>query len=301
MEVQSKPKIIVVVGPTGSGKTALSIELAKHYSGEVISADSRQVYTGLDIGTEKVSKEEMFGVPHHLIDILPPTEVYTVHAFVKDAAALIEEITAHNHLPIITGGTFFYVDSLLGKSGSAQVEPDQALRSTLEQKTNEELFAELQQKDPRRAETIEPQNKRRLVRALEVVASLGAVPPLTLKSCPYDVLTIGLNIDKKTHREKLAKRAHSALNRGLMDEIQRALAAGVSKERLSEIGLEYRETLAYLDGSISYERMLERFTEVNWQYAKRQLTWLKRDSSIEWFFPEDTEAISKRVGAFLAQ
>jgi tRNA dimethylallyltransferase len=299
MTTPQKSKILIIVGPTGSGKTSLSVTLAKAYNGEIISADSRQVYRGLDIATEKITKEQMDGIPHHLIDIIDPTDVYSVNNFVADARAAIHDIAGRGKLPIIAGGTFFYIDTLLGKNIAPAVPPNPELRAQLEQQTHAYLYEHLRTLDPRRAEEIDPANKRRLVRALEIAESLGYVPQAQTQVCPYEVLTIGLRIDKAVHRAKLGERAAQALERGLIEEIDTLLKQGVSKERLAEIGLEYRETLAYLDGTITKERLLERFTEVNWQYAKRQLTWLKRDSTITWFTPTDLTDIYKSVEDFL--
>jgi tRNA dimethylallyltransferase len=295
-----KPKIIVIVGPTGSGKTSLSLLLAQQFSGEVINADSRQVYKGLDIGTEKITQDEMDIVPHHLIDIVDVKDVYTAADFKKDAEKAIAEITARGNLPIIAGGTFFYIDTLLGKMGAAPVPPNPELRAVLETRSTEELFAELTKKDVRRAESIDPHNRRRLIRALEIIDTLASVPIATIPiDCPYDALIIGLDVDPVELRRKLRARAEQALSKGLIEETKNLLAQGVSKDRLLEIGHEYRLVLAYLDGEITNDELIQKCEEKNWQYAKRQKMWLKRDNTIEWFLPEDTTAILSRVTKFL--
>lgn len=295
-----KTKLIVVVGPTAAGKTGLAIKLAQQYNGEVISADSRQVYTGLDIGTEKVSTEEMAGIPHHLIDIVPPESVYSVADFKTDAAKAIEDITARGKLPIIAGGTFFYIDALLGRISTPEVPPDPTLRAHLEEMSNETLFASLERLDPDRAFHIDPNNKRRLVRALEIIKSIGKVPkPMTIES-PYDTYMIGISTDRTELRERLKVRANSALERGLIAETEKVLAAGLDPERLSEIGLEYRLVMEYLVGEVDENTLRVKLVEKNWQYAKRQLTWLKRDDSIVWVNQTDMRAIESHVSNFLS-
>ena len=299
----AKPKIIAIVGPTASGKTSLSIDIAKKFNGEVISADSRQVYTGMDIGTGKVSKEEMAGIPHHLLDIRNPDEIYTAAEFKEDAKAAISDIRSRNQIPIIAGGTFFYLDQLRGKINSAPVEPNSEFRKTLENLTNEELFSKLQVKDPERAETIDKHNRRRLERALEIVDSIGKVPaPAKSEYMPYKWLIIGVDVDKETLRNNFAKRLEGWLEAGFQGEVERLLQdRSISSTRFNEFGFEYTLMCDYLSKEISLDELKERFVQKNWQYAKRQLTWLKRDSEVEWFSPENREVILGRVEKFLQQ
>ena len=298
--MHTKPKVLAVVGPTASGKTALSIELAKKYDGEVISADSRQVYRGLDIGTGKVTAAEMDGVPHHLLDVADPRETYTAADWQCDATAAIEDILNRGRRPIIAGGTFFWLDLLRGKAGTAPVEPDETLRETLEQQSTEELFAELQTKDPARAATIDPSNRRRLIRALEIVEALGSVPASTSTESPYDWLVIGMDVPKETLQQNFSERIDSWLRAGFQAEVERLLADGVPRERFQELGFEYTLMLDYIDQTISLTELKEKFVQKNWQYAKRQLTWLKRDEEIEWYAPENRCAIFRRTDTFLA-
>ena len=295
-----KQKIVIIVGQTGSGKTALSLDLAERCNGEVINADSRQVYKGLDIGTEKITEEEMRGVTHHLLSIADPSDVYTAATFKRDAEHAIDDIASRGRLPIIAGGTFFYIDTLLERTSSPLVPPDPAYRTELEAKDAPTLYAELTASDPDRAATIDEHNKRRLMRALEIVRALGRVPEPQLSECPYTVLTIGLSIPKEVLRERLRTRAAKALERGLVAETKTLLHEGVSKERLAEIGLEYKLVLEFLDSTLSDSDLLQRLQERNWQYAKRQMVWLKRDSTISWHAPEDRAAIYAEVDAFLA-
>lgn len=285
-----KPKVLVIVGPTASGKSALAVSIAQKYNGEVISADSRQVYKDLNIGTAKITKEEMQGVPHHLIDVADIHTVYNASDFKRDATEAILDITQRGKLPIIAGGTFFYVDTLLGKIQAPEVSPNPALREKLEALDTHALYESLLKLDPRRAADIDKDNKRRLIRALEVVEALGAVPEQSSTELPYDVLMLGIETDKKDLRARIKARAPEWLSNGFKQEIQALLQSGISKERLAEIGFEYQIGVELLEGALTEDAFLEVFEQKNWQYAKRQLTWLKRDSSIHWLsLSEETE------------
>ncbi len=295
-----KPKIVVIVGPTASGKTALSIELAKEFAGEVISADSRQVYKGLDIGTEKVTETEMEGVVHHLIDVTKPTTVYTAVDFARDTAAAITEITGREKLPIIAGGTFFYIDTLLGRVVAPKVKPQPKLRTELETKSTEVLYLKLQELDPVRAITIDPHNQRRLVRAIEVATVLGKVPAPATTPCPYDVLMLGIVTNRDALRTRIRTRAQEALTKGLVEETQSLLKSGITRARLSEIGLEYRIIMEYINGDLDEAALIQKLEEKNWQYAKRQLLWLKRDESIVWVDRTDVPSVKDLVSDFLS-
>lgn len=295
----NKPKLLVVVGPTASGKTGLAIKLAKKFNGEVISADSRQVYKGLDIGSAKVTKEEMDGIPHHLLDVADPKEVYTAADFKKDAEKALNDILTKGKLPIVCGGTFFYIDALLGKVSLPEVEPNEELRAELEEKSAAELFEILKKLDGERASTIEKDNPRRLIRAIEIATALGKVPFETPNDSSYEVLTIGLSVDISTHGEILKKRLIERLENGMKEEVEGLLEAGVTHERLESLGLEYRYLSRYLRGLIEYEPMIEELTIKSRQFAKRQLSWLKRDQSIKWFEKDETEKIFQEVQKFL--
>lgn len=296
----NKPKVLVIVGPTASGKTSLAITLAQKFDGEVISADSRQVYKRLDIGTAKATVEEMAGVSHHLIDVVDIDTPYSVTEFKSDANVAITRILNRDKLPIIAGGTFFYVDALLGKSPISEIPPNPELRSELEAKNKEDLFAALEKLDPRRAAEIDPNNKRRLVRALEIIAAIGAVPKKEQTTSPYRVLTIGVKTDKEELRERFKSRAEDWLKNGFKEEVEKLLADDVSRERIQEIGFEYTLMQEFIDGQIDRDDFTQKFIEKNWQYAKRQLMWLKRDSSIMWFDRTDSDAIFEKVQLFLA-
>lgn len=281
--MENKPKILVIVGPTASGKTSLSIELAKEFNGEVISADSRQVYKGLDIGSAKVTAEEMDGVPHHLIDIADPNDTYNASDFKRDAEEAISDILSRGKLTIICGGTFFYIDALLNKVSLPEVAPDEILRAELEDKSAAELLNILQKLDPVRAGSIEKDNKRRLVRAIEIATTLGTVPPPQTVDSPFDVLTVSLEVDMKTHGDILKARIQERLQIGMVEEVESLIKAGITHEKLDSFGLEYRYISRYLQGLLKYEDMIEELTIKSRQFAKRQMTWLKRDQTIKWF------------------
>jgi len=296
----SKPKVIAVVGPTAAGKTSFSIQIAKHVDGEVISADSRQIYRGMDIGTSKVTSEEMDGIPHHLLDVADPMEVYTATDFTRDAKRAIANIASRDKTPIIAGGTFFYLDLLRGKMQAAPVEPDQALRSRLEKYTNEELLQLLETKDARRAADIDPYNRRRLIRSLEIIETLGSVPPVKPVESDYEWLIFGVTREKEELRERFRARAELWLQDGFQREVERLLEEGVTRARFLEIGFEYTLMLQLMDKEMTETDFVDRFEEKNWQYAKRQLTWLQKDDQIHWVKPADIESVLATVDNFLA-
>jgi tRNA dimethylallyltransferase len=278
---EHKPKVLVIVGPTASGKTSLSITLAKAYGGEIVSADSRQVYRGLDLGSGKVTPTEMRGVPHHLLDVADPRDTYTVTDFVRDGRIAIADILERGKLPIIVGGSFFYVDALLGRISTPEVEPNFAVREALEKRTAEELFAELEAKDPVRAKDIDRHNPRRLVRALEIIAARGSVPP-PVSDEPYDARILGVEIDKEQLHKNIHTRLLARLKAGMLDEVRALHENGLSYERMEDLGLEYRYLSRHLQGFMTYDEMVETLETKIRQFAKRQMTWLKRDQSIQW-------------------
>lgn len=292
------PKIIVIVGPTASGKTSLSIELAKRFNGEIISADSRQVYKGLDIGTGKVTQTEMQGIPHHLLDVAEPQNVYTVADYVRDGRIAMNDILSRGKLPIIVGGTFFYIDALLGAVSTPEVPPNVRLREELEKYSNEELFEILKEKDSERAENIDPSNQRRLIRAIEIASALGAVPK-TQSVELYDALTLGIHIEKEDLLKNIHKRLVERIDAGMIEEVVSLHKSGLSYERMTELGIEYQYISEYLQDKITKDEMLTLIETKSWQYAKRQMTWLKRNENIQWVKKDDTEKIEGLVGEFV--
>ncbi len=295
---ENKPKILVIVGPTASGKTSLSINLAKKFNGEVISADSRQVYKGLDIGTGKVTPEEMDGVPHHLIDVADPNDTYTVYDYVRDAQIAINDIISRGKLPIIVGGTFLYVDALLGRVSTPEVPPNEALRSELEEMTLEALLKRLETLDPERAKTIDTQNKRRLIRAIEIATALGSVPVMKTVEL-YDVCILGISLSKEQLKQNIHERLVTRLHNGMIEEVERLHRNGLPFLRLTELGIEYKYIPEYLEQKISEAELHSYIETKSVQYAKRQMTWLKRDKTIVWVTPEESLRIGATVTQFL--
>ena len=297
----SKPKVISIVGPTSSGKTSLSIAIAKRFNGEVISADSRQVYKGMDLGTGKITEAEMDGTPHHLIDIVDPMTIYTGVDFKRDATISIDAILKNDHLPVIAGGTFFYIELLRGTMQPAPVPPDPIFRASLDIYDNDELYEILKAKDAHRAVAIDKDNRRRLIRSLEIINKLGAVPEVIQTESDYEWLHIGIDIPKDVLHQNIHTRLHERLRAGMIEEVESLHANGVTWERMAELGLEYRYIAKYLQGEMSKEDMQSELETKIKQFAKRQMTWLKRDKEIEWFKPENQADIFNCIENFLSQ
>ncbi len=281
--VNMKQKIIVIVGPTSSGKTAYSIELAKKIGGEVISADSRQVYKGLDIGTGKVTKKEMRGIPHHLLDVSSPKKVFTAHDFVKVGRRAIEDILARGKTPIICGGTGFYIDVLVGRITLPEVPIDIDLRARLEKKSAAELFIELKRLDAVRARNIDRHNPVRLVRAIEIARALGKVPSLPRPSLGMRMEWIGLKPDDEVLKKKIHDRLIARIKSGMIAEARKLHKAGLSYRRMEALGLEYRFLARFLQNNISKKEMLLELEKEIWQYARRQMTYWRKNTEIRWF------------------
>ncbi|MCB9810991.1 MAG: tRNA (adenosine(37)-N6)-dimethylallyltransferase MiaA [Candidatus Nomurabacteria bacterium] len=298
----TKPKVLAIVGPTASGKSDLAVELALRLGGEVISTDSRQVYRGLDIGSGKITTPEMRDVPHYLLDIANlAKETYTGADFSRDAKAAIENILKRDKLPIVTGGTFFWLELLRGRKAAAPVPPNPILRAELEKLSNEELFTKLLEKDEVRAKTIDEHNRRRLIRSLEIIESLGKVPSADKGvSTPYDWVILGIDIDKADLEKRIKTRLENRLKKGMVDEVENLLEQGISSDKLISFGLEYRYITEYLQNKITYTEMQELIIIKSRQFAKRQYTWLKADSDIIWKkFPVDVDKLEEEVKTLL--
>lgn len=294
----TKPKIIVIVGPTASGKTTLSIKLAKELGGEIVSADSRQVYRGLNLGTGKVTRKEMAGIPHHLIDVANPKRVYTASNYVKQARKEIVEILERGNVPIVCGGTGFYIDTLLGRMNIPEVPPNKTLRKKLEKLTTEQMFKLLSKKDPARAKTIDRRNPVRLIRALEIVEAIGKVPKQKIVE-PYGALLLGVLVEQKKLQENIHTRLLSRIKLGMLTEARKLHKGGLSWKRMEDLGLEYRYMALHLQGKISKVEMLEQLESEIVKYAKRQLTWFKRHKDVVWVEPNKLSEIKKKVEGFL--
>lgn len=275
--------IIVIVGPTASGKTGLAIKIAKQINGEVISADSRQVYKGLDIGTGKVTKEEMNGVKHHLLDVADPKKVFNVTDFQKLGEIAIEDIHNRGKVPIIAGGTGFYIQALVDGLVLPEVPPNIKLRKELENKTLEQLLSQLKKLDKNRYETIDKMNRVRLIRAIEISNTLGKVPKLKTQN-KYEPKFIGIDVDPEQLKKNIHDRLISRMNAGMIEEVQALHQNGLSWKRMEALGLEYRFIARYLQNKITKEEMLSQLETAICQYAKRQMTWFRRNKKINWIY-----------------
>lgn len=297
-------KVIVIVGTNASGKSGLAIRLAQKYNGEVISADSRQVYKGLDIATGKVTTKEMDGVPHHLIDIVSPQKAYTAADFARDGQKALQNILNRGKLPIIAGGTGFYIDALLNPAILAAVPPNKKLRIELEKKSVEELFKQLMHIDPNRAKDLETKNeqnhKRRIVRSIEVARAPNILPNEGTSDVPsFEVLWIGLQWDKDELNKRIHTRLYARMRIGMGNEIMRLHKNGLSWKRMEELGLEYRYLSRYIRGKLEKNEMLKLLETKIIQYAKQQRTWFKRNENINWFDGGKLEGVEELVERFL--
>ncbi len=289
----SFPKIVVIVGPTASGKSDVAITLARAYNGEIISADSRQVYRGMDIGTGKVPrdftkmpnenpKKDPFyseGIVHHLIDVASPKRSYNVTHFIRDAKKSIADIRKRGKTPIICGGTGFWVQALIDDVSFPSVKPNTTLRKKLAKLSTEALFSQLQKKDKERAKAIDQKNKIRIIRALEIIETLGAVPPkrtIDYREKAKNYLIIAINPPQKTISHNIATRLDKRLRQGMLAEARKLRADNISWNRLESFGLEYKYMALFLQKKISRAEMRNSIESESRHYAKRQLTWLRR-------------------------
>ena len=285
-------KILVIVGPTASGKTRLAVELAKEHNGEVVSADSMQIYRGMDIGTAKPTAEEMGGVPHHMIDVADPWEDFSVARYVEMAAACVDGILARGKLPIVAGGTGLYVDSLLSGRTFAAFSPESPLRKELEreleEKGGEAMLAELAQVDPEAAGRLHPNDHKRIVRALEVYRSTGKTISQhnrETRSLPprYQALTIGLNFqDRADLWARIDARVEQMAAAGLEREVRELLSSGLPPTCTAMQAIGYKEFVAAVEGEMTWREAEELVKLRSRQYAKRQITWFKHNPDTHW-------------------
>lgn len=275
----SKPKVVAVVGTNASGKSALGIRLAKQFEGEIISADSRQVFRGLDLGSGKVTTEEMQGVPHYLIDVREPGEFFSMADFQKMSYEKIEEIRARKHLPMIVGGTGLYVDSVLDGYQLSDQEPDLAYRAELEKLTTPALYAKLVTLVP--DVNVEKNNRNRVMRMLERIHDGDDAVPS--KQARYDSLRLGVSWERNVLAKRIDERIRMRLEQGMIEEVQGLLDSGVSRDFLLGLGLEYRYITQYLIGEIPDQNdMLAQLAHAIKKFAKRQMTWFRRNPDIIW-------------------
>ncbi len=295
----SNNKIIVILGATATGKSGLAVKIAKKFRGEVISADSRQVYKGLDIGTGKITKKEMQGVHHWGLNVTTPKNTFSVADYKKLADEKIKTIFKRSKLPIICGGTGFYIDAVVNNTLLPEVPPNTKLREKLNKKSAEELSLILKDLDIDRYNNIDLNNKVRLVRAIEIAKTIGKVPVINNGLSPYTFLKIGLKLTDTELRNKINKRLKSRIKAGMIQEAENLHKRGLSFERMSELGLEYRYLSLFLQKKIDKKQMIEKLEIEIWRYAKRQMTWFKRDRNIKWFHPKETKEIVKAINSFL--
>ncbi len=286
------PKILVIVGPTASGKTRMAVELAQRHNGEVISADSMQIYRTMDIGTAKPTKEEMGGIPHHMIDVADPEEDFSVARYVEMAARCVDDVLERGKLPIVAGGTGLYIDSLLSGRTFAPFSPDSALRGELERELEEKggqaMLEALAQVDPEAAQRLHPNDHKRIIRALEVYRSTGktitqhnretqAIPPR------YNALTIGLAFqDRQAMWRRIDQRVDEMVAAGLEDEVRRLLTSGISPKCTAMQAIGYKEFTQALSGEMTWQEAADVVKLRSRQYAKRQLTWFGRNPNTRW-------------------
>ena len=294
-----KPKVIIICGPTASGKTALSIELAKKINGEIISSDSMQIYKDMDIGTAKPSIEEMQGIPHHLIGFVEPSQRYSVAEFKKDAEAAIEEILKKGKTPIVVGGTGLYVDSLIYGIEYQEIQLDEKYRQELEQRAAneglEKLYAEAQKIDPQAMEKISPNDKKRIMRVLEIFKATGKNKTQQeiesrKKGVKYDYKVFAINWDREILYERINKRVDIMIEQGLIEEVEQLLQK-YDKFPTAMQGLGYKEVVEYLRGETSQEDMIEKIKMETRRYAKRQITWFKKNKQTIWIGHKDLQRI----------
>ena len=286
--LNKKIKVIAIVGPTASGKTAYSIELAKQINGEIISADSRYVYKGFDIGTAKPTKEEQDGIPHHMIDIVEPEFEYSAGLYKQEASKLILEINSKGKIPIITGGTGLYIDILLKNYDLPQIEANRELRDSLMQLETETLFEKLAKLDKDATNIIDSNDRKKIIRAIEIITTSGKTLNETrgIGESKYEIEWLGKNFDRDTLYSRIDKRVDNMVETGLIEETKALLQKhGKIPNLVNTIG--YREIISYLDNNCSLEEALDLLKKNTRNYAKRQLTWFRRNQDIKWdVYPE---------------
>jgi len=287
-------KILVILGQTATGKSDLAVSLAKKLNGEIISADSRQVYKGLDIGSGKITKREMKGVSHYLIDIISPKKVFSVADFQKMAYQKIDDILKRGKLPIVCGGTGFYLQAIIDGIVLPEIEANRKLRYGLEKKDLTELQLILKNLDKKRFAEIDTKNKVRLVRAIEIACALGKVPRLK-KSPKYSVLQIGVTWPTEALHKRIHERLIKRVKTGMIKEVTNLHEEGLSWKRLEALGLEYKYVALFLQNKITKAEMITELETKIVQFAKRQKTWFQKDARINWFQPDQIKPIEKYI------
>ncbi|HCT92182.1 MAG TPA: tRNA (adenosine(37)-N6)-dimethylallyltransferase MiaA [Lachnospiraceae bacterium] len=305
-----KKSLVILTGPTAVGKTALSLALARQIGGEIVSADSMQIYKYMDIGSAKISREEMAGISHHLIDVLDPREPFSVVAFQQMARAAMEGIYGRGHIPILVGGTGFYIQAVVRDITFTESEDDPAFRAAcdalVQKEGPEALHNKLKKIDPASAEAIHPHNSKRVTRALEYYHLTGQ--PISAhnmeqqqKESPYAFAYFVLNDKREKLYEQIDRRVERMLAAGLLDEVRRLSAMGCSRRHISMQGLGYKELLDYLDGKIRYEEAVYQIKRDTRHFAKRQITWFKRERDVIWINKDDFGYDDQQMLTFMIQ
>lgn len=288
--------LVIITGPTGIGKTELSLELAKKYKGEIISSDSMQIYKKLNIGTAKIDLNKT-SIPHHMIDIIEPSDNFTVADFKNSTKKIITDISNRGGLPFLVGGTGLYINSLVYNLDFTETEPDyeyrDELREILEEEGSEFLYEKLQDQDRDMAEKIHKNNGQRIIRALEILKSGNKKGDnFREENKDYNLIYIGLNMDRAKLYEKINQRVDKMIDLGLVDEVKNLLDEGLDKNSQSLKAIGYKEVISYLDSEIDFAEMVDLIKKNSRHYAKRQLTWFRRDKRIKWFDRESDTILS---------
>ncbi len=307
MNVVNKPKVIVICGPTASGKTALSIELAKKIDGEIVSADSMQIYKYMDIGSAKPTKDEMSGIKHYMLDFVEPNIRYSVADYKKEAEKCIEEILSKGKIPIVVGGTGLYVDSLIYGIEYNEIKLDEAYRKKLEKIADNEgldmLYNKAFEIDPKAIEKISKNDRKRILRVLEIYHETGKTKTeqeinSRSKEVKYDYKVFTINMDREKLYERVNKRVDIMIENGLIDEVK-SLVSRYNELPTSFQGLGYKETREFLEGEISKDEMIEKIKQETRRYAKRQLTWFKKNKNTLWL--DGLESKEKNIQIILEE
>jgi tRNA dimethylallyltransferase len=289
---ENRPHLVVVLGPTASGKSALGIALALHFNGEIVSADSRQVYRGLDIGTAKVTAEEQALVPHYLIDVADVRETFTVSQFQQQAIATINDILARGRQPFLVGGSPHYIQTVVDNLHIPSIPPQPALRAELAARPLSELLAQLEELDPQSAAVIDRNNPRRVIRALEVCLISGRAfsEQRSMATPLYESLLLGIEWPREVLYKRIDMRVDERMQQGMVQEVRNLLDQGISHERLEALGLEYRFISLWLRGEFTSEgEMVQRLKYAIHDFTRRQLTWFRKDKRIIWIEGNDVE------------
>jgi len=315
-------KLIVILGPTASGKTEMAIRLAEKFNGEIVSADSRQIYKGMDIGTDKpcqiqnpklkiqnynaklkISKIQkpliIKSIPHHLIDIINPDEEFSLAEYKKLAVKIIKDIQKRKKIPFLVGGTGLYISAVVDNLIIPKVKPNEIIRNKLREKSNEELFKKLKKLDPAAAQNIDANNKRRLIRALEVIlVTKKLFSKQQKKGKPlFDILQIGIEISRPELYRRIERRIDKMIKNGLEQEVRNLIKAGYSPDLPSMSGLGYRQMIMHIKGAINFPEVIELIKRDTRRYARRQMTWFRRDKRIKWI--KNYKEAEKAVEEFL--